>query len=146
MRYSTLKRTSWIVMVAFLIASFIVAMPNPSYAISLDTIATKLAGYGVPALVLVYLVATCGVAGGAIITTVLSTLGGPLGMMGGIAMLILIKEVSEYLASYGMSTIMHAVARQLRQDGKSNYEIKREIEGYPISRSMKKEILYELGL
>ena len=51
---------------------------------SLDTVAEKIAALGVPGLVLIITISSVGLAGGAAIVTALATLGGPLGMMGGI--------------------------------------------------------------
>jgi hypothetical protein len=54
---------------------------------SLDTVASKIAALGVPGLVLVVAMAFTGFAGAAAITAALAMLGGPLGMLGGIAVL-----------------------------------------------------------
>ena len=52
-----------------------------------DKLVSFLVGLGVPGLVLVVAVYVAGVAGGAAIVVALATLGGPLGMLGGIALL-----------------------------------------------------------
>lgn len=143
-----LKRTSWIVMIAFFVVSFIAGLPRTSYAgIDLGGLAKKIAGYGVPGIVMVYLVATAGVTGAAAVTTALAALGGPFGMLGGLVVLFLLKEIAEALTEWGMGTILRNVASELRKEGKSDYEIRKEILDMPIvSESAKNQILRELGI
>src|SRR5690242_20926998 len=49
---------------------------------------SNLVGLGIPGLILLAVIATTGYAGAAAITTALATLGGPFGMLGGIAALV----------------------------------------------------------
>lgn len=142
-----LKRTSWIVMVAFFVASFIAGLPRPSYADLGGKLIKDIAGYGVAGLVMVYLVATAGVTGAAAVVTALAALGGPFGMLGGVVVLILLKEIAEALAEYGMKKILRSVADELRKQGKSNSEIRKEIIDMPlITDTAKNQILREIGI
>jgi hypothetical protein len=61
-------------------------------------------------------ISTSGFAGAAAITTGLSSLGGPLRMIGGIAVLLLVL-VSNALASYGFPRMAQAVIQGLIEKG-----------------------------
>jgi hypothetical protein len=110
----------------------------------MDSVVDRLAALGVPGLVLLVAIATTGVSGGAAIVAALAFLGGPFGMMGGIAVLGILGLVSQALASYGLEAIFKGVVERLRQQGKSHAEIRRELESYPISRSLKFSLLEHL--
>ncbi len=148
MNSKVLKRTSWLLIITLFITSFFTFIPSFSYggsSVGLDTFVKKLAGYGVPSIVMVYLVATSGLTGAAAITASLAALGGPWGMIGGIFTLVLLKEISEYVAEYGMGIIMRGIAEDLKQKGKSNDEIIKEINEMPIiSASSKSKIIEEI--
>lgn len=77
----------------------------------LDKIVARLVALGIPGLVLVSIVYFVGPAGGATIITALALLGGPLGMMGGIAVLVLSVLVSKVLAEYGFEKVFVAVLK-----------------------------------
>ena len=53
----------------------------------MDEVIQKVAALGLPGVVLVIVMATTGLTGAAAITTALAILGGPAGMLGGIAIL-----------------------------------------------------------
>lgn len=149
MKFLTLKKIAWIEIIVLFVASFITVLPRPSYAVSLDleTVVKKLVGYGVPAIVMIYLVATSGLYGAAAIIAALSTLGGPWGMIGGIVTIVVLKDISEWIAEFGMRTLMRSVVKDLKKEGKSKREIKKEIESYSLlSASMKLQIINEAGL
>ena len=79
----------------------------------MDKVVQKLVALGIPGLVLLVVIATTGLAGGAAIVTALATLGGPLGMVGGIAALGILGLVADAIAEYGMSKIFAAVVEGL---------------------------------
>ncbi len=110
----------------------------------MEKVVEKLAALGVPGLVLLVAIATTGVAGGAAIVAALAFLGGPFGMMGGIAVLGIIGLVSQGIASYGMEAIFKGVVEKLRASGKSHQQIRKELESYPISRTLKRDLLEHL--
>jgi uncharacterized membrane protein len=107
----------------------------------LDKVVEKLVALGVPGLVLLVAIATMGVSGGAAIVSALAFLGGPFGMMGGIAVLGIIGLVSQGIASYGVESIFKGVVEGLRAKGKTHEQIRVELESYPISKAMKRALL-----
>ncbi len=106
----------------------------------MDKIVDKIAALGVPGLVLVVVMAATGWAGGAAVTTALAALGGPLGMLGGIGLLIILALISNGLTQYGFEAIFKATVERLRDNGIEKEEILKKVDGYPISRSMKSRI------
>jgi hypothetical protein len=84
---------------------------------------SALVGLGVPGLVLLAVMATTGFAGAAAITTALAALGGPFGMLGGIAALIALGLASKALAEYGFRKLAQAVVRGLIAKGESKESI-----------------------
>jgi len=105
----------------------------------------SIAGLGVPGLVLLTAMSATGFAGAAAITTALASLGGPLGMLGGIALLGTLALISRGLASYGFDAIFDAVLEELRKQGKSAGDISAEISSYPLPRFIKDAVLNKLN-
>lgn len=96
----------------------------------MDKIFDKIAALGVPGLVLVVVMAGSGYAGAAAITTALAALGGPIGMIGGIGMLIILGLISKALAQKGIEITFKEVLKRIKEKGKTNIEIKKVIDGY----------------
>jgi hypothetical protein len=90
-----------------------------------------LVALGVPGLVLLVAVATSGFAGAAALTTALAALGGPLGMLGGVGVLLLLVLVSRALASYGFPRMAQAVVRGLIARGESSESIRKKLDSIP---------------
>ncbi len=107
----------------------------------MDQIVSKIAALGVPGLVLLVAMAVTGWAGAAAITTALAMLGGPFGMLGGVAVLGILVLISQGLAEYGFEKIFQAVIDELRKKGKSKVDIGREVISYPISKDLKSKII-----
>ena len=105
-----------------------------------DKVVTTIAGMGVAGIVLLVAMAASGWAGGAAIVTALATLGGPLGMLGGIALLGVMLLISKAIATYGFEKIFVATVKRLREKGMSKAEIIRKVDGYTISREMKLKV------
>ena len=103
----------------------------------LDKVVSKIVALGVPGLVLLVAMAASGWAGGAAIVTALAILGGPAGMIGGIALLCVLALISNALAKYGFERIFQASVRRFREKGMSKEEILRKVESYPVSRDIK---------
>lgn len=61
--------------------------------LSVDTVESKLIAIGIPGLIILAIAATTGLAGGAATIMALSTLGGPFGIMGGVAAVALLALV-----------------------------------------------------
>lgn len=114
----------------------------------MDKLIDKIVALGVPGLVLLVAISTSGVYGGAAIVAALATLGGPFGMIGGIALLGLLILISKGLTLYGFEAIFKGVVQKLKDNGMSIEEIKVKIRKYPISKSLKLillDYLDELG-
>ena len=108
----------------------------------MERIISKIAAMGVPGLVLVLAMNATGYAGAAAITTALAALGGPVGMLGGIAALGILGLISEAIAKYGVDAIYKGVIKELYKRGESDESIKAKIEKYPLSKEQKR-ILYD---
>lgn len=106
----------------------------------MDKIVDKIVALGVPGLVLLVAMAATGWAGAAAITTALAVLGGPLGMLGGIGVLVVLALISKGLATYGFEKLFVASVKKLHEKGTSKEDILRKIEAYPISKGMKLKI------
>jgi len=109
---------------------------------AIEKVVQGLVGLGVPGLVLLVAVATSGYAGAAALTSALATLGGPLGMIGGIAVLLLLVPTSRAIAKYGLPRISALVIRGLAKEH-SPEEIRDRISKYPawvISKELRSKI------
>ena len=74
--------------------------------------------------------ALTGFTGAAAITTGLAALGGPLGMLGGIALLVILGLIGRALAQYGFEAVFKGVLNRLKANGMTNDEIKTTVDGY----------------
>lgn len=106
----------------------------------MDELVDKIAALGVPGLVLFVAMAVTGWAGAAALTGALALLGGPFGMVGGVAVLGILALMSKGLTEYGFERIFQGVVDQLRSQGKSKADIEGEVLAYPISRNLKLKI------
>jgi uncharacterized membrane protein len=111
----------------------------------MDYIVQKIVALGIPGIVLLVAMAASGWAGAAAITTALATLGGPFGMIGGIAMLGVLVIVSDGIAKYGFEKLLKASINEMEKRGTSSTDIIRKVQSYPISPSLKKRVLDELS-
>lgn len=107
---------------------------------AMDEFIDKIAALGVPGLVLVVAMAVTGWTGAAAITAALAMLGGPFGMLGGIAVLGILGLISKGLAEFGFETIFKGIVEELKKKGKSQADIETEIDSYPISKTLKLKI------
>ena len=102
----------------------------------MDAIVKKLAGFGLPAVVLLIAISTTGLTGAAALTTALAALG-PFGMLGGIALL---GFAADSIAGYGYEEVAKRVVKeQLKTTSKS--EMIKNIRKQPITKSMKLKII-----
>lgn len=108
--------------------------------VSVDTVVSKLVAIGIPGLVILGIAATTGLAGGAATIMALSTLGGPFGIMGGVAAVALLALVVNALAGETFEYIGIKVVQGLKKNGRTNEEITRTIDDYPISDDLKTKI------
>jgi len=102
----------------------------------MDYIVKKVTSLGIPGLILIIVMAVSGLKGAAALTFTLAVLGGPFGMLGGLAVLGIIGLISHSFAKYGVEKIVEAVIRENLKT-KTPDEILKEIEKYPISKDMK---------
>lgn len=106
----------------------------------MDKIVDKIAAFGVPGLILLLAMNFVGFAGAAAITTALALLGGPLGMLGGIAMLGLLGLIAKGISNFGFERIYRGVVTKMKEDGKTQDDILRAIEKLPISSTLKAKL------
>lgn len=109
----------------------------------MEKLVSKVAGLGVPGLILVVAMSATGLAGGAAITTALAAIG-PGGMIGGIITLGVIALLSEGLTEYGFDAIFTGVVKELYKRGENKASILRKIEKYPVSKGLKRKLKEEL--
>ncbi|WP_414578848.1 hypothetical protein [Anabaena sp. CCY 9402-a] len=105
----------------------------------MDEVVKKLASLGLPGAMLVIVIATTGLEGNVVIPMVLATLGGPFGMMGGLAVLGIVTLVTESLAGYGIEKVLSAVYTE-RSKNEALGGILREINSLPISDELKTKL------
>ena len=102
----------------------------------LDEIAAKIAGIGVPALILVMAIGATGYVGAAAVTTALAALG-PGGMVGGVITLLASGTILSAVTKYGIDSVFNAVVKELLKKGETKQDIINKIQKYPISKSQK---------
>ena len=105
--------------------------------IPIDKVAERIAGFGIPGLVLLVAMSVSGWAGGAAIVAALATLGGPFGMLGGIALLGVLVFIASAIPKFGFWEIFKRVLNNLKEQGKTTEEILQEIDRYPIANELK---------
>ena len=110
----------------------------------MDYLVQKIVALGVPGIVLLVAMGATGWAGAAALTAALAALGGPFGMLGGIAMLGFLVLISDGIAKYGFEEVLKASINQMEQNGMSRVEIIRKIRSYPLTPDMKKKIIERL--
>ena len=86
--------------------------------------------------------AVSGFSGAAAITTGLALLGGPLGMLGGIALLGVLGLIAMGLAKYGFEALFKGVLDRIKKnEGLTNEEIKTRVNGFRfLSRSLRDKL------
>ncbi|WP_416667865.1 hypothetical protein [Egbenema bharatensis] len=110
----------------------------------MDEFVRKAAGIGLPAIVLLIVMATTGLTGAAAITAALALLG-PGGMIGGIIFLGIIGLAAEMLTKFGLEELLKGIYMQRLQNGESCSQLCREIDWLPISGDMKRLLKSVLG-
>lgn len=105
--------------------------------LSIDNVAEKITGLGIPGLILLVAIAVSGPTGGAAIVVALASLGGPLGMLGGIALLGVLVFIAKALSKFGFEELFKRVLKNLKKQGKSTEEILKKIDSYPTSKDLR---------
>ena len=103
----------------------------------MDKLIAKIVALGVPGLILLIVISTSGLAGGAAIVAALATLGGPLGMIGGIGLLGLLVLISNGISEYGFEAIFKGVIKGMKEKGMTKEEVIAKVKSYPISKKLK---------
>lgn len=109
----------------------------------MDKIINKIAGAGVPGVMLMVAISMTGLSGAAAITAALSLLG-PGGMLGGIAFLLLAGVVTSALTEFGFDALFKAVIKKLYKNGETKETIRRKIEKGPWSKKLKAKAISDL--
>lgn len=97
----------------------------------MDEVVRKIAGFGLPGIVLTIVMATTGLTGAAAMTAALAFLGGPAGMFGGILVLGATAMIGDALAKVGLGSFLEAIYLYRCQD-ESCEALIREIRKLPI--------------
>ena len=105
---------------------------------NIDEIAKKLAGLGLPGIILVVL-AVASAGSNAAIVAALTVAGGPLGILGGICLLGLVGVVGDTVGAYGIEAILKAVYSE-RTKNESIRALVKEINDLPISDELKTKL------
>ena len=105
----------------------------------MEKVISKLVALGIPGLVLLIVISTSGLAGGAAIVAALSLIG-PGGMIGGVITLGVIALVVDAIAEYGVEAIACGVVEGLLKEGETKDSLLRKIAEYPISSSLKRRL------
>lgn len=100
-----------------------------------DEITKKIAGLGVPGIILVILTITSAGSNAAVVAT-LTGLGGPFGILGGIGILGLTGVLGDVTATYGLEAIVKAVYSERRKTESLRLLLK-EIQDLPISDDLR---------
>ncbi|WP_392534070.1 hypothetical protein [Nostoc sp. C117] len=109
----------------------------------MDEIVKKLAGLGLPGIILVILTVTSAGSNAAIVAA-LTALGGPLGIVGGIGILGLITVLGDTVAGYGIEAVLKAIYTERSKTESVRYLLK-EIKDLPISEELKLRLKNELS-
>lgn len=108
----------------------------------MDEIVKKLAGLGLPGIILVILTATAG-GSSAAVAAALTAVGGPFGIVGGIGLLGLITVLGDTIAGYGIEAILKAVYAERSKTESVRFLLK-EINDLPISDELKLKLKNQL--
>ena len=106
----------------------------------MDELIKKVSALGVPGLIFVMVVAFSGFKGAAAITFALAALGGPFGMIGGLAFLGIVGLITHTIAEKGTEAVLTAVVKEQLKT-KSAEEIIEEINKRPITKGLKLKII-----
>ena len=106
----------------------------------MDKLIARIAALGVPGLVLLIAMSATGLAGGAAITSALAAIGFGAGMLPGLVVLGLAGLIAHGIAEYGFDAVYAGVVKELGKQGITKAEILQKIDGYPISKNLKRTL------
>ncbi len=110
----------------------------------MDKIVSKIAGLGVPGIMLMVAISMTGLSGAAAITAALALLG-PGGMIGGIMTLLFAGVVASAITEFGFDALFKAVITKLYEKGETKETIRRKIEKGPWSKKLKAKAISDLN-
>lgn len=102
----------------------------------MEKVIAKIAGFGIPGLILIVAINATGYAGAAALTAALAALG-PGGMIGGIITLGAVGFISDAVIKYGFQSIFSGVLKELYKRGETKESIRAKVDKYPVSKSLK---------
>jgi hypothetical protein len=106
----------------------------------MDEVIRKVAALGLPGVILVVVMATTGLTGAAAITSALAILGGPAGMLGGIAVLGMTALLTDVLTKFGIELALMRIY-EIRSEKESIEKLCQEIHRLPfISNELKQKV------
>ncbi|MFZ1028346.1 MAG: hypothetical protein WAN66_19245 [Limnoraphis robusta] len=105
----------------------------------MDEIVRKLAGIGLPAVILVITMAATGFTGAAAITAALALLG-PGGMIGGIVLLGIAGLASEALTKWGLEAVLIGIYKERKKNDQIGECFCQEIDNLPIFPELKQKV------
>lgn len=109
----------------------------------MDTVVNKIAGIGVPGMMLLVAISMTGLTGAAAITAALALLG-PGGMIGGVMTLIVAGTIASALSEYGFDALFKSVVRKLYKNGETKGSIIGKIKKGPWSAKLKAKAISDL--
>uniref|UniRef100_A0A2P1CZH6 Uncharacterized protein n=1 Tax=Phormidium sp. LP904e TaxID=2027342 RepID=A0A2P1CZH6_9CYAN len=109
----------------------------------LDEIGKKLAGLGLPGVILI-LMAASAAGSNAVVTATLTALGGPFGILGGIGILGLLGVLGDVLGGYGIEAVLKLVYKE-RSKNESVNSLVQEINNLPIKDELKTTLINHLS-
>jgi hypothetical protein len=121
---------------------------NAGKVLSVDEIGRKLASLGAPAIAFAIAPSVAGgmgLTGGAVITTALAMLGGPVGMIGGLITLGLLTAIADTVGKYGIEAVLLATFKARREQGLVTEQLFVEIDGLWISDELKYKLKTQLA-
>ncbi|MBD2438926.1 hypothetical protein [Nostoc sp. FACHB-110] len=109
----------------------------------MDELVKKIAGLGLPGIIFIIATASSGGSVAAVVT-LLSSLGGPLGLLGGLGLLGLVGVLTEYLASFGIETILKLVYAERSKTESVRFLLK-EIQELPVTDDLKLKLKHHIS-
>ncbi len=111
----------------------------------MDKAIQAIAALGVPGLILLVTMGIVGWTGAAAITAALAVLGGPFGMLGGVALLGVMVMISGAITRYGLQNLALGVINEMKARGRTKADILEEMKKYPLSGDLKRKLIEYLN-